>query len=280
MEANLILIPTSKNLSLYFENRRPCSVVCYEVGTSSELLKLVSNYVNFTKIKEWIIDTKLDCSELLSFLNKRQITTTLVDNKTNSRFLTDKNIYPTPLFEKDDLDWNGYMGTIKGGLEQMQAFLGDIKAPIKQEKSSNKVLISFGGEDPKEVTLHTMKSLVHLDSKIKLVVVIGPYFKHRDKIYRFNESIGHRFELIENCYDLLKVICNSDCLITAVGTTLFEAMALETPSVVISNYRNDLSDETKLTKFKNVTVLGNYKKIIQNEKLLLGSVMKYLESSS
>ena len=35
--------------------------------------------------------------------------------------------------------------------------------------------------------------------------------------------MANRFEVIENCNDLSQFISNANCLLTAIGTTLFES---------------------------------------------------------
>ncbi|RPG88492.1 MAG: hypothetical protein CBD69_000290 [Crocinitomicaceae bacterium TMED209] len=280
-EPSVVLVPYTKKLVLYLKNQGIQKILQYDVSTSpDDLIKLVKEYSQTRKIREWVIDTKLDCEDLVLALRNNKVFSTLIDNCTNSRLLADKNIYPTPLFDKSDLDWKGYNGIIKGGLKELNINKTSLSSSFEIKRKSKNILISFGGEDPNELTIHTMKALKFLDKKYEILVIIGPLFSHEKKIKKLNQEIGHRFKLVEKCYDLSNYIFNSDCLITAIGTTLFEALALKTPSVVLSNYRSDIIDEIKLRKFKNISPMGYYQKIINSNDLLLNAVKQRLNTTN
>ena len=278
--SSIILVPDLKEMILYLRNNNIHSILKYDISLSpDELILLVDKFVGLNQIKEWIIDTKFDCFEILMILREKKITSTLVDNATKSRLLSNKNIYPTPLFNKNDMNWNDYTGIIEGGLEVMNKFMNFPKSRPNFTKNTHRILISFGGEDPNKLTVHTMKCLAKLDDYIKILIVIGPFFKHRNQIKDLNSDLGDRFELLENCYDLSNVIFTTDFLITAIGTTLFEAIAIKKSCIVISNYSWDRSDEIKLSKFENVTIIGHFKKIIEDKNLLLDILKKKLSNS-
>ena len=270
---SIILVPKIKQLLNYLKVYHIENIFEYDVSIKPiELIELVNNKFKFEKIKEWVIDSKKDCSKLLLILKKEKVPSTLIDNNTESRLLASKNIYPTPLFKKNELNWAGYMGTIESGWDALNKFIQISHNKKKRKKNYNQILISFGGEDPNELTLQTMELLSELKSRIKIILVIGPLFKHKEKIKELNAVMGHRFIMIENCYDLTDLIFNSDCLVTAIGATVFEALLLDTTTVVISNYPDERVDERKLNKFKNVKALGFYEKLNNGNNILLDAV--------
>ena len=276
---SIILVPNITQLLNYLRVHHIHNIIEYDVFMKPiELIELVDKKFKFKKIKEWVIDSKKNCSKLLLLLKKREVFSTLIDNNTDSRLLANKNIYPTPLFKKNDLNWGGYMGTIESGWEALGNFSLVRHNQNKSKKKNNQILISFGGEDPNELTLQVMESLSHIKKGIKMLLVIGPLFKHKKKIESLNMKMGHRFITIENCYDLTDFIINSDCLVTSIGNTVIEALALDTTCVVISNYPHEGIDERRLNEFKNVTALGYYKRLAKNNNLLLDAVKTYVEN--
>ena len=275
MEQSIILVPDCKKIIAYLTNQKVHNFLIYSVHKPlQELIQLLENKLDFKEIKEWVIDTKLDCSDLLHLLKKRKVFSTLIDNKTDSRFLSDKNIYPTPLFEKSELDWIGYNGIVEGGFDtDILRSLSSLKKKHKLKKKQRKeVLISFGGEDPNQLTNYTMKSLFRLETEVEITVVIGPLFQHKKEIQELNVELEKRYKFIENSSDLSQFILNADCLITAVGATIFEGLVLGTPCIVISNFLSDNLDEKKLEKMNNVSVLGYYANVFENKNFLLDEV--------
>lgn len=275
MEQSIILVPDSRNIIAYLTMQKVHNFLKYSIDiTPQEIIGLLQDHVDFKEIKEWVIDTKLDCSELLYLLRERKVFSTLIDNKTKSRLLSDKNIYPTPLFEKSELNWEGYNGIVEGGLDtDIMRTLNLLKKKGKRKKKHRKeILISFGGEDPNQLTHYAMGALSELETDVDITVIIGPLFRNKKKLQELNIRLEKRFKFIENVFDLSQFILNSDCLITAVGTTIFEGLVLGTPCIVVSNFLSDNLDEKKLKKLDNISVLGHYSSVFENQNLLLDEV--------
>ena len=90
-ENSIILIPNSSNLTLYLENQNICNVLKYDTNkTSKQIIDLVDKKVGLWRIREWLIDTKFNCTKLLVALKKSKVFSVLIDNQTNSRLLADK----------------------------------------------------------------------------------------------------------------------------------------------------------------------------------------------
>ena len=163
---------------------------------------------NIDKIN-WVIDSKLDCSDWILYLKKMSIQVTLFDNQTNARLLVEQNIYPTPLFDKNELDWQEYKGVIRSGWEEVLISESILSLKKNIDKDDRKyILVTFGGADPNEITLIVMNACLNIDKSIPIKVVIGPLFKHSHKIKALNTAMDHRFELIENCDDLASHIAS------------------------------------------------------------------------
>ena len=238
-------------------------IIQYDDEDSIDIqFELINMQIENSDHINWVIDTKNDCSDWIVFIKNMAIPVTLFDNPTDARLLADQNIYPTPLFDRDDLDWEAYRGIVRSGWDEL--LLSESIVSLKEtidEGKRNHVLVTFGGTDPNEITLKVMTLCAKISIQVPIKIVVGPSFKHHEKIKNLNQELGARFQLIEDCNDLSEYIANAKCVITAVGVTIFEAHELGVGTIVISNYETDDKDERKLNDIKNIHCLGNFKHV-------------------
>ena len=241
----------------------------FRLGADS-IYSLVINKNCKNNPRSWSIDTKRNCGEVIKFIKDQGVYTRLFDNSEPCRLLADENIYPTPLFDRADLDWSSYKGKVLGGWEQV--LLGEkirsLKLIYDRTKRKNCV-ISFGGSDPQNLTLKTMKLLsIHVD-EVPIVVIMGANFRNTTNIFNFNEKIGNKFKLVIEPKNIDDYIASAKLLFTAVGLTIVEAIFLGISTVCISNHFKDKRDLERLKRFKNVFVFGDFKKLSYREQILL-----------
>jgi UDP-2,4-diacetamido-2,4,6-trideoxy-beta-L-altropyranose hydrolase len=111
---------------------------------------------------------------------------------------------------------------------------GFIKFIIKEKEIKNKirnVLLTFGGSDPKNITVYAINELSQLDD-IFFSIVVGPAYKNIDNLRRIVKDIPN-CSLLINTKNMPELIYNSDLCLTSGGITLYETAALGTPSIVI-----------------------------------------------
>lgn len=94
-----------------------------------------------------------------------------------------------------------------------------------------KVLLTFGGSDPKDITLTSLKELSDIQG-IEITVVIGPGFNKEDRIYELSKSITS-CKVIKNATNMAQLIYESDLCIVSGGITLFEVASIGTPAIVV-----------------------------------------------
>ncbi len=89
------------------------------------------------------------------------------------------------------------------------------------------VLVSFGGEDPFNLTGYVTSVLNSIG--ITPVVVTGPLYRHK--------TVEGECRVVHNPSDLFELISQSEVLITSFGMTMYEAFYLRTPVVLFNHSR-------------------------------------------
>jgi len=122
----------------------------------------------------------------------------------------------------------------------------NIKDPIDRELKN--ILISFGGQDPYQLT---RKAVDALKDKYSVTTVIGPLFTKKD--FGVNK--------IENLSNLKNIFSNYDLVITSFGLTAYEAAAEGVPVALVNptQYHQDLSNKAGFYTLDNKFNI-NYKK--------------------
>ncbi len=136
------------------------------------------------------------------------------------------------------------------------------KKEKKKELPSNisNILITCGGSDPKNIMLQFIKWLKHEDLIKK--VVIGPYFEE-EKIKNIKCIIDDSFELIDKPIGLKQHIENSDIILTASGSTVYEVLSLNKIPIIFCIGNDQILISEELEKL-GVINLGWFDRIDQN----------------
>ncbi len=102
------------------------------------------------------------------------------------------------------------------------------------------VLITFGGTDPNDLTLKTLKALSNTNKDYNINVIIGPGYKNKDKIMRLlnSHSWGHTITVHHAVKNMAEHMVNADIIFSSAGRTMYEIAMIGTPAVIIAqNYR-------------------------------------------
>jgi UDP-2,4-diacetamido-2,4,6-trideoxy-beta-L-altropyranose hydrolase len=156
--------------------------------------------------------------------------------------------------------------------------LGPKYAPIRKEfwnfsfKNINKkvknVLITFGGDDKRNLTPKALFLLQKNYPNINYKVIIGNGFKNKSKIKKL---ITNKIELVTdpNPEQIRNLMINCDIAISASGQTTLELLRLRIPTIIIVVADNQENIAKILTKKLLVEYAGNWK-----EKSLLNKLNK------
>ena len=106
----------------------------------------------------------------------------------------------------------------------LRSEFSDLPKKVIREKIT-KILISFGGTDPAQLTQRTAKLLAEMDG-VEVTAVLGIGAADIEPI--------DGVRIVRNLQNMAVQIANSDLVVTAAGRTVFEAAAAATPVISIA----------------------------------------------
>jgi len=141
------------------------------------------------------------------------------------------------------------------------------KIKEKPFNERNDILISFGGEDPFNLTYNVASILSELGIRPK--IIRGPINK--------NDLTGLDADIIECPESIYELIGSAKLLITSFGITMYEAFFLKTPVALLNhtNYHNILANTLPVMNigsredFTNGYLKEKISRIISNERILI-----------
>ena len=99
-----------------------------------------------------------------------------------------------------------------------------------------RVLIVMGGSDVNNATPRIMETFENFDGTID--VVIGPGFENEREIKRTAQAMRSDFNLLFNPENMAEILYRADFAVSAVGGTIFELLATQTPFIGIPQVDN------------------------------------------
>lgn len=195
------------------------------------------------------------------------------------------------LFIDDNLRIEYPEGIILNGTINSEAFpykktgsdflLGSKYIPIREEfwnvpaRSINKeissLLITFGGQDVKNLTPGILQSLNDNYPSVRKNVVIGSGFKNKEKIEALkNDSV--EFHYSPDADQMLNLMIESDIAVTAAGQTLYELAVTGTPTIAVAVADNQMNN---IREWKKQGFLLNV--ILHNDHFYLRKINDELE---
>ena len=165
---------------------------------------------------------------IINTLKKKNILTVAIDEPSDYRKACDLCFYP-PHAQLEQLDWSGFNGKIKQGLEYVllrPEFYGKKAFHTSNSKELKKeILVMLGGTDPMQLTLPIINTLSN--NNINVHTIISKNHPDREEIQKTNANV--HFTL--NDMDIF--LQNFDYAIISFGMTAYELMILGIPSTHI-----------------------------------------------
>ena len=159
-------------------------------------------------------------------LKKQNILTVAIDEPSDYRKACDLCFYP-PHAQLDKLDWIGFNGEIKQGLEYVLLRPEFYRTTPSQKNSIKKVLVMMGGTDPKRLTMQIIENLKQYP-EIKVHSIISASHPDKNLIEKSKTTIYF------NILDMRVFLESFDYAIISFGMTAYELIALGIPSTHIS----------------------------------------------
>jgi len=99
-----------------------------------------------------------------------------------------------------------------------------------------RILLAFGGSDPTNLTSVVLDTLLGGETVHAIDVILGRHFAHQDAVERVLERHPERRQAVtlhRNVSNVAELMYAADLAITAAGISMFEALCVGTPVIVI-----------------------------------------------
>lgn len=144
----------------------------------------------------------------------------------------------------------------------------------KRDGNIKNILVFFGGSDVTNETMKALKAIVMLDrNDITVNVIVGQSNQHKDVIASFCNNYGYMnyFCQVNNIAEFMN---EADLSIGAGGTTNWERLFLELPSIVIAIAENQKEVCNALAINNKIKFLGDSKKV--SSSIIYDTLIKYI----
>ncbi|MBS1989150.1 MAG: UDP-2,4-diacetamido-2,4,6-trideoxy-beta-L-altropyranose hydrolase [Cyanobacteria bacterium SZAS LIN-3] len=135
-------------------------------------------------------------------------------------------------------------------------------APTESVPQARNILLTMGGGDKDNVSGRVMEALNRAPASMNLqiTVLVGASNQHAEALQRsaeeFNSAGSHRFEIQVNPGNIPELIGKSDLVVTAGGTTVWEAAYLGRPMAVIITADNQKAGMEACLQQEAISLLG------------------------
>ena len=133
-----------------------------------------------------------------------------------------------------------------------------------------KILITMGGHDKKNITSKILENLnlLNLPVEVSITVVMSGFSPHIHSIRKQVEIAEHDVTIKENVSNMAELISNSDLVISAAGSTVWEICCLGVPSVLV------VAEDNQLQSIQEFNKIGLYFTDFSQENFILD--LKYM----
>ncbi len=113
-------------------------------------------------------------------------------------------------------------------------FLAWMKEPGKAAQLGRRVLITMGGSDPLNLTMHLAHSIHRsLQEDVELILVLGPGNPNKIAVRDWAQHTGSSAKIIENAKNMPGLMVEADLAVSAGGSTCWELAFMGVPNVII-----------------------------------------------
>jgi len=156
-----------------------------------------------------------------------------------------------------------------------------VKANFVRPRSGqiNRILVFFGGTDPTNETIKTLKALSKINKNIKIDIIIGATNNNRYAIKTLCDKYNN-FQLYSQVDNISEFMGNADLAIGAGGATTWERCFMGLPSltIVIADNQKEVTDSVAIlgatinlgdsAAVDETTIYNHVKKLLKNPKIV------------
>jgi UDP-2,4-diacetamido-2,4,6-trideoxy-beta-L-altropyranose hydrolase len=146
--------------------------------------------------------------------------------------------------------------------------------PIKVNKNIKSILITFGGDDIRNLTPYILKEINTIFPNIRKNVIIAKNFSNIKNIEQYSDKNTHLIFYPDDV-QIKQIMINSDIAISAAGQTLYELAALGVPTIMISVIENQINNVKGWNDIGLMKYSGHF-----DDKNLLENTMKLINEIS
>lgn len=222
----------------------------------------ILNFLKKMKLDTIIIDMRQYGEFLSKILNQNNKQIILIDDLWSKRIYSDLFFNTTNVFNFEDYKIMNNSSQIFLGLKYYPLNKEFIKYRKNYSKIKNKnilnLVITMGGSDPNDLTYELLKIVKNID-RINICVIVGPLYTNLKKLKTLIQK-RKNITIINSPKNFVKELSKADIALTSGGNTLFEAIALGIPTIVIPAFRHEILYAKEFSKQKCIINLGFHQK--------------------
>ena len=242
---------------IFFISSKSTELLIKDYGYKSILINqlknktLISALIKKLKIKILIIDSKK--KEIINFkFLKNKVKIVLIDNQNSIKY-ADLVVLPGVKEQFLNPPANCLIGS-------KYIILNPNFKKIKTSKLKNTIFISMGGSDKYDITSRIIKLLKKTKLDFSAFIILGKFYSNSKKIHRILQN-DKRFILVDNPQNLHEIIAKCQFGIISFGITVYEAAALNIPTLVISHSFENHFSAKRIKQYGWFEYLGKYDNI-------------------
>lgn len=177
-----------------------------------------------------------------------------------SDFLLNQNIYANQLDYPCKCSPTFFLGPRYALLRQEFMAWQEFKRHIP--RIARKLLVSFGGSDPNNVTVKVVKALnrlPHADFEVKIVV--GASYPYLDSLRAVCRNSKHSIMILQNVTDMPYLMSWADLSVAAGGSTCLELLFMKLPGITIITAENQRLNWGKPGESNPFLNLGHHEEV-------------------
>ena len=244
---NPIFFISSKSTELLIKDYGYKSILLNQLKNKTPIFALIKKL----KIKILIIDSKN--KEIINFKSlKNKVKIVLIDNQNSTKY-ADLVVLPGVKEQFLNPPANCLIGS-------KYIILNPNFKKIKTSKLKNTIFISMGGSDKYDITSRIIKPLKKTKLDFSAFIILGKFYSNSKKIHHILQN-DKRFILVDNPQNLHEIIAKCQFGIISFGITVYEAAALNIPTLVISHSFENHFSAKRIKQYGWFEYLGKYDSI-------------------